>query len=120
MAVGLLGALGAWVSGFIINGLATFMLTPGRWVETGSWVDAWFNPTMLPAFTHRAVAAFSMLYALWMGRRSRSEEERSYAGWVLGYAGRWAVISTALQFVPGVWYMIKAHQGTALADRRAV
>ena len=120
MAFGLLGALGAWVSGFIINGLATFMLTPGRWVETGSWVDAWFNPTMLPAFTHRAVAAFSMLYALWMGRRSRSEEERSYAGWVLGYAGRWAVISTALQFVPGVWYMIKAHQGTALADRRAV
>ena len=34
---------------------------------------------------------------------------------MLGYAGRWAVISTALQFVPGVWYMIKAHQGTATA-----
>ncbi|MBC8449303.1 MAG: hypothetical protein H8D78_16265 [Chloroflexi bacterium] len=26
-----------------------------------------------------------------------------------------AVISTALQFFPGVWYMIKAHQGTATA-----
>jgi len=119
MLFGLLGAFGAWGSGFIVNGLATFMLTPGRWVETGSWLHAWFNPTMLPAYVHRSVAAFSitafftMLYALWMGRRAGSEEDRDYAAWALGYAGRWAVVSTALQFFPGVWYMIKAHQGTA-------
>jgi len=97
------------------------MLTPGRWVETRSALHMWFNPTSLPAFSHRAVAAFSissffiMVYALWMGRGKRSEEDQSYAAWLLHYAGRWAVLSTALQFVPGVWYMVQAHRGTEAA-----
>ncbi|MEW6230969.1 MAG: cytochrome ubiquinol oxidase subunit I [Chloroflexota bacterium] len=118
MALGLLGAMGAWGSGFIINGLASFMLTPGHWVQTKALLDAWFNPSMFPSFLHRALAAFSitgfyaMIYALFMGAQAKTAPERDYAAWGLRYSGLWAVISTALQFVPGVWYLIALQQAT--------
>ncbi len=119
--IGWVAALGAWLSGFIINGLASFMLTPGKWVQSKQVIDAWFNPSFWPSFTHRAVAAFSItgffmiIYSLWMARRSKSEEEKNYAEWSLRYAGKWALIATALQFFPGVWYLTSVERGTSLA-----
>ncbi len=118
---GFLGAFGAWLSGFIINGLASFMLTPGNWPQSRSVLDAAFNPSMLPSYLHRAVAAFSVtgffliVYAVWMYGRSRTDEGKSYATWAVGYAGKWAVIATALQFFPGVWYLTALERGTSLA-----
>lgn len=119
--IGFVGAFGAWLSGFIINGLASFMLTPGKWVETKSIIDAWFNPSFLPSFTHRVFAAFSItgffmiIYALWYVRRSKSDEDRTYAAWALRYSGKWALVSTALQFFPGVWYLTSIERGTSMA-----
>ncbi|MHB8134629.1 MAG: cytochrome ubiquinol oxidase subunit I [Anaerolineaceae bacterium] len=119
--IGLIGAFGAWFSGFIINGLASFMLTPGQWVQTKDVFDAWFNPSFLPSYLHRCVAAFSItgffmiIYTLWMFGRAKSEEDHSYVKWSLRYSGKWALISTALQFFPGVWYLTALERGTSLA-----
>lgn len=121
LIIGWVAAFGAWLSGFIINGLASFMLTPGKWVQSKQILDAWFNPSFLPSFTHRAVAAFSItgffmiIYSLWMARRSKTDEEKTYAEWSLRYAGKWALIATALQFFPGVWYLTSVERGTSLA-----
>lgn len=118
MAFGILGALGAWGSGFIINGLASFMLTPGRWVETRQLLDAAFNPSFWPSFAHRGLAAFSVtgfflvVYALWRWRRAEQTEEQEAVRWTLSYAGKWAVVSTALQVLPGSWYLIALELGT--------
>lgn len=104
--IGLLGAFGAWFSGFVINGLASFMLTPGNWPQTKNIMDAWFNPSFWPSYLHRCIAAFSItgffmiIYTLWMFRRAKSEEDHSYVKWSLRYSGKWALISTALQFFP--------------------
>jgi cytochrome bd-type quinol oxidase subunit 1 len=121
MLFGLLGAFGAWVSGLIINALASFMLTPGKWPETRNIWDAVFNPTFIPSYLHRGLAALSVtgffliVYSLWVARREPADSEDSYPIWSLRHAGKWALAATALQFLPGVWYLIAIEQGTSLA-----
>jgi len=115
---GFLGAFGAWLSGFIINGLASFMLTPGRWVETQRMIDAVFNPSMPPSYLHRVLAAFSITgffmiaYALWRIARAKTAEEKDEAAWALRYSAKWAVIPTVLQIIPGLWYLYALEVGT--------
>jgi cytochrome bd-type quinol oxidase subunit 1 len=121
MVYGLLGAFGAWMSGFLINGLASFMLTPGIWAETHNIFNAIFNPSFFASFTHRAIAAFSItgffliIYALWKHTRAKNDEEKEYGIWSLNYAGKWALIATAIQFLPGVWYLYSLEIGTRYA-----
>ena len=118
---GLLGAFGAWVSGLLINALASFMLTPGNWPQTKNLWDAVLNPSFLPSFIHRGVAALSITgffliaYALWRSRRAKSSGERDDAAWTLRFAGTWAFVSTAVQFFPGVWYLTAIERGTRTA-----
>ena len=46
-------AFSAFMSLVVIQGILSFMLTPGRWVETYSVVDGFFNPTWLPGLAYR-------------------------------------------------------------------
>ena len=43
----------AYMSLVIIQGILSFMLTPGRWLETRSFWDGIFNPTYLPGLVLR-------------------------------------------------------------------
>ncbi len=43
----------AYMSLVIIQGIISFMLTPGRWIETGSFWDAIFKPTYFPGLVMR-------------------------------------------------------------------
>jgi mono/diheme cytochrome c family protein len=43
----------AFMSLVIIQGILSFMLTPGRWLETGSFWHGFFNPTYLPGLVLR-------------------------------------------------------------------
>jgi len=49
LAIGWIFAGSAWLSLLAINGVLTFMLTPGDWLVTGRLRDAVFNPTFLPS-----------------------------------------------------------------------
>jgi hypothetical protein len=49
LAIGWIFAGSAWVSLLLINGVLTFMLTPGDWLVTGRLRDAMFNQTFLPS-----------------------------------------------------------------------
>jgi cytochrome d ubiquinol oxidase subunit I len=46
-------AFAAYMSLVIIQGILSFMLTPGRWVETRSFWDGIFNPSYLPGLLLR-------------------------------------------------------------------
>lgn len=46
-------AFSAFMSLVVIQGILSFMLTPGRWLETRSVTDAFFNPTWLPGLVYR-------------------------------------------------------------------
>ncbi len=44
----------AYVSLFVINGIVSFMLTPGAWLRTGNFWDGLFNPTFWPSLILRS------------------------------------------------------------------
>ena len=56
----------AWASLAVISGILAFMLTSGRWPQTRSFADGFWNPTYLPMVALRTAAAVGLagLYAL--------------------------------------------------------
>lgn len=46
-------ALAAFMSLVIIQGIISFMLTPGKWLQTHTFVDGFFNPTYVPGLVLR-------------------------------------------------------------------
>ncbi len=53
MAIGWIYFVAAWLSLVVINGIVTFMLTPGAWLESGNFWDGFFNPTYWPSLVLR-------------------------------------------------------------------
>ena len=47
----------AWMSLVIINGILSFMLTLGRWLETHAFADGFFDPTYVPSTVLRTFVA---------------------------------------------------------------
>jgi mono/diheme cytochrome c family protein len=67
MAIGWIYVATAWLSLVVINGILTFMLTPGQWTLTRGFWDAFFNETYWPALAARTCVAVGLagLYAIW-------------------------------------------------------
>ncbi len=67
LAVAWIYAIAAFMSLFIINGIITFMLTPGEWVslqpgynaDAAYWV-AFFNPTFWPSLLLRTISSLAL------------------------------------------------------------
>jgi mono/diheme cytochrome c family protein len=53
-------SLAAWASLFIINGILSWQLTPGRWLQTGSVLHGFFNPSFWPSLLYRTVVATTL------------------------------------------------------------
>jgi cytochrome d ubiquinol oxidase subunit I len=53
-------AVASWVSLFIINGILSWQLTPGHWLETRSIVDGFFNPSFWPSLFFRTVVSLTL------------------------------------------------------------
>jgi mono/diheme cytochrome c family protein/cytochrome bd-type quinol oxidase subunit 1 len=91
MAVGWIYFAAAWLSLFVINGILAFMLTPGRWLATGSFWDGFFNPTFWPMLVMRTgvCAMLAGLYALLVAARYeagdfKTRTVRTLTAWGLG------------------------------------
>src|SRR5262249_15334584 len=53
-------SLAAWASLLIINGILSWQLTPGRWLETGRVADGFFNPSFWPSLLYRTVVSTTL------------------------------------------------------------
>lgn len=53
-------ATASWASLFVINGILSWQLTPGRWLETWSVVDGFFNPSFWPSLLFRTVVSLTL------------------------------------------------------------
>jgi mono/diheme cytochrome c family protein len=98
----------AWLSLAAINGILSFMLTPGDWVVTGRVSDAFFNPTYWPSLLARTLLAVALagLYAFF---RVSFFEQTRVKEQVLRYAGlRWLVPSAALLPLALIWFLLSA------------
>lgn len=102
--VGWIYLAGAWLSLFMINGILTFMLTPGKWVETRSIVDAFFNPSMLPSLLIRTAVAVALagLYALITASAVADDSLRER---VVKYASKWVLAGMTAIPIGGIWYI---------------
>ncbi len=53
-------AAAAWTSLFIINGIISWQLTPGAWLETRNLADGFFNPSFWPSLLFRTIVATTL------------------------------------------------------------
>jgi mono/diheme cytochrome c family protein len=68
----------AWLSLVVINGILSFMLTPGDWFATRSFWDGLLNPTYVPSVVARTCGAVGLagVYALLAAARIRDTAAR--------------------------------------------
>ncbi len=53
-------AFAAWMSLFWINGILSWQLTPGAWLETQSLADGFFNPGFWPSLLFRTIVCMTL------------------------------------------------------------
>jgi mono/diheme cytochrome c family protein len=113
LAVGWIYFAAAWLSLFVINGILTFMLTPGRWLLTHALGDGFFNPTMVPSLVVRTAAGIALagLYALltatWESPASRGPSLAAdpHREGLVRYAAKWTITGVAVLPFGGAWYV---------------
>jgi mono/diheme cytochrome c family protein len=92
LIVGWIYFVASFFSLVTINGILSFMYTPGAWLETGELGDAFFNPTFWPSLLVRtlAAAAFAGLYVFVTAWR----EAPATRGRLARYGALWALPGT--------------------------
>jgi mono/diheme cytochrome c family protein/cytochrome bd-type quinol oxidase subunit 1 len=93
----------AWLSLFIINGILTFMLTPGQWLASGSFWDGFFNPTFWPSLVLRTGVCLMLasLYALLVAARS---EAGAFKTRTVRSLTTWGLAGLVVMVAAGFWY----------------
>ena len=93
-AVGAIYLLSSFMSLVFINGILTFMLTPGGWLQTRNVWDGFFNPTYTPSFLARIsiCAALAGIYAFITSSWIKEHATRLR---LLRYASFWALAGIA-------------------------
>ncbi len=104
LRLGYLYALAAWISMIIITGILAFMLTPGAWLQTGSFFDGFFNPTYWPQLLTRTALMFGVaaVYALAVAATLKNPAVRKE---ITRLAGLWGAIGFLLGGLFAWWYL---------------
>jgi mono/diheme cytochrome c family protein len=102
--VGWIYFIAAYMSLVVINGILSFMLTPGRWVETGNFWQGILNPSYFPSLLLRTGVAISLtgLYALLTASMVRSETARPK---LVRYTSKWVFAGIGIMPLAGLWYL---------------
>ncbi|WP_419784136.1 multiheme c-type cytochrome [Maridesulfovibrio sp.] len=94
----------AFLSLLTINGVVSFMLTPGQWVETRNFWDAIFNPTFWPALFFRT-ALCGMLAGLFGFVTAARIQDKGLRCMMVRFCGIWTLTGLALTVLSGYWYL---------------
>ena len=94
----------AWLSLVLITGIIGFMLTPGDWLQTGSFWDGFFNPTFLPGTVFRTF--LSLMIAGMFGLITGANRPRGpFRDRVLRWSAGWILAPFALMLLSAWWYV---------------
>jgi cytochrome d ubiquinol oxidase subunit I len=114
MAIGWIYAVAAWMSLFIINGILTFMLYPGKaWLaaagtgrEASAFWHAFFNPGYFPSLIFRTLICLSLagIFALITASRLDSKKQGSLKEDVVKWSAKWLMPSFLLLPFVAFWY----------------
>ena len=116
LAIGWIYFGAAFGSLFVINGILSFMLTPGAWLTTRAFADGFFNPTFWPSLLVRTLGAMALAgtYVFVTAWREEPELRARLARW----AAAWVVPATALAPV-AAWLYFRAAGLELLAATRS-
>ncbi|ACI21136.1 cytochrome c family protein [Thermodesulfovibrio yellowstonii] len=108
-------AASAWLSLFVINGIITFMLTPGQWLRTHSFWDGFFNPTNLPGLVFRTAICI-MFAGLFGFVTAVFEKEDKLRQEFLRYCVKWLYIPLPFLIISGLWYFYSIPENARLTN----
>ncbi len=103
MTVGWIYFICAYMSLVIINGIITFMLTSGGWLENHEFWTGFFNPTYWPSVVLRTFVAIAMagLFSLfWSSLLPKGNLKTK----LVKYCSKWIFVGTALTWISAFWY----------------
>jgi len=103
MILGWLYFIFAWLSLFVINGILGFMLTPGKWIETGGFWQGFFNPSFLPSLIFRTCISliFAGVFGLVTGAWLKDSEMRKT---IFRLCAKWMYIPLLILVLTGIYY----------------
>jgi len=106
LKIGLTYALAAWISMIIITGILAFMLTSGKWSETGGFFDGFFNETYWPQLLVRTSMMFGIagLYAVIAASRMKNDEVGKE---IIRKASIWGIVGMVFGAIFSLWYLQK-------------
>jgi len=104
MFIGWLYFIFAWLSLFVINGIITFMLTPGEWVMDRSVWSGFFNPTMLPSLVFRTFLAL-MLAGLFGFLTATRLPDADIRNRMVSHCAKWLFVPLVFMAAAGYWYL---------------
>jgi cytochrome bd-type quinol oxidase subunit 1 len=104
LAVGWIYFAAAWLSLFMINGILSFMMTPGGWLDTGSLWDGLLNPSFWPSLVLRTCVSVALagLYVLIM---AATLEPGALRERLTRWAGKWLWPPFIVMPFAGAWYL---------------
>jgi cytochrome d ubiquinol oxidase subunit I len=124
MRIGWLYACTSWGTLFIINGILTFMLTPGKpWLdvagtgqEASQFWPALFNPTFWPSLVLRTLTCFALagVWALATASRIDGFTKPVLKAEVIRWSARWLMPSFLLVPVALAWYLFVIPENSRL------
>ncbi len=102
--IGWIYFVSAWMSLFIINGIVTYMLTPGDWVVTGNFWDGYFNPTFWSSLWLRTGICIMLggVYALFVASRYKADDFKKR---IVRFNSLWAIGGLAIMIPTMLWYV---------------
>ncbi len=94
----------AWLSLFLVNGIIAFMLTPGRWLETGNFWQGFFNPGMWPSLCFRTVLSL-MLAGVYGFVTVVFIKDKDFREKMVKYCAKWLLLPFLLLILFSLWYL---------------
>ncbi|MBI4839029.1 MAG: cytochrome c [Nitrospirae bacterium] len=88
----------------VIVGILAFMLSPGKWIETGNFFDGFFNKTYWSQLLVRTTLMFAIaaVYAIAAAARLKNEEVRKF---IIKTASKWGLAGLLLGGTAFFWYL---------------
>ena len=102
--VGWIYFMTAWLSLFLIDGIISFMLTPGRWLETGNFWSGFFNPSFPPSLVFRTSFCLVLAGVYGFVTSTHIKEPRLRYN-MTRYCVLWLILPFALLIPSGYWYL---------------